>query len=271
MKLFPVWLLAAAVLSAACDVQVDEHGIRSVRVAEGRAEDVWSRTYTLPANGTLEVVGENGTIYVRAAAGPQVEVRAEREAQASSDEGARALLQKSQIQEEVTPTSVRIASAGPAEGGLGRSRVKVEYRIAVPAGLALTFKTENGGVRMNDVNGRMTVTTTNGGITAEDLAGALSAQTVNGGVRVDLASITGDVVLSTTNGGIRLTVPPSAKMNLEASVVNGGIDVDEEFGEPSGEGPAQRFSATINGGGPKVSATSVNGGIRIRARATNQE
>ena len=108
MKLFPVWLLAAAVLSAACDVQVDEHGIRSVRVAEGRAEDVWRRPYTLPANGTLEVVGENGTIYVRAAAGPQVEVRAEREAEASSDEGARALLQNSQIQEEVTPTSVRI-------------------------------------------------------------------------------------------------------------------------------------------------------------------
>jgi hypothetical protein len=225
-----VWLLAAVVLSAGCDIQVDEHGIRSVRVAEGRAQDVWSRTYTLAPNGMLEVVGENGSIYVRAGDGPEVEVRAEREAQASSDEAARGLLQKSRIQEDVTSTSVRLATVDAEEGGFGPSRVNIDYRVAVPAGLALTLKTQNGAVR------------------------------------VDLASIAGDVVLSTTNGGIRLTVPPRAKMNLEASVVNGRIQVDEDFSVVPGEGPMQRLRAPINGGGPKVSATTVNGGIRIRAR-----
>jgi DUF4097 and DUF4098 domain-containing protein YvlB len=155
------------------------------------------------------------------------------------------------------------------EGGFGPSRVKIDYRVAVPAGLALTLKTENGAVRLNDVNGRVSATTTNGGITAEELAGSLTAETLNGAVRVDLASIAGDVVLSTTNGGIRLTVPPSAKMNLEASAVNGRISVDEQFGVSSGERPMQRLSAPINGGGPKVSATIVNGSIRVRA-ATNR-
>jgi hypothetical protein len=257
------------VLSAGCDIQVDEHGIRSVRVAEGRAQDVWSRTYTLAPNGMLEVVGENGSIDVSAADGREVEVRAEREAQASSDEAARVLLQKSRIQEDVTSTSVRIATVDAEEGGFGPSRVKIDYRVAVPAGLALTLKTENGAVRLNDVNGRVSATTTNGGITAEELAGSLTAETLNGAVRVDLASIAGDVVLSTTNGGIRLTVPPSAKMNLEASAVNGRISVDEQFGVSSGERPMQRLSAPINGGGPKVSATIVNGSIRVRA-ATNR-
>jgi hypothetical protein len=266
MRLFSVSLLAVAVLSAGCDVQVDEHGIRSMRVSEGRAEDVWSRTYTLPANGSLEVAGENGTIYVRAADGPQVEVRVEREAQATSDEAARTLLQEARIQEDVTPTGVRVASVSTESGGFRSPRLKVDYRIAVPAGLALTFKTENGDVRLNNVNGRMNVATTNGGITAEDLAGSLTAETLNGAVRVDLASIAGDVVVSTTNGGIRLTLPASAKMNLDASVVNGRIIVDDEFGDPSGEGPTERFSAAINGGGQKVSATTVNGSVRIRAR-----
>ncbi len=38
-------------------------------------------------------------------------------------------------------------------------------------------------------------------------------------------------MLSTTNGGVRLTVPSERKeQRLEASVVNGGIDIDDEFG-----------------------------------------
>ena len=69
MRLSSACLSRLPLLSAACDVPVDEHGIRSVRVAEGRAEDVWSRTYTLPADGTLEIVGEDGAIHVRAADG----------------------------------------------------------------------------------------------------------------------------------------------------------------------------------------------------------
>ena len=87
MKRSPVGLLLVATLSAACDVRVDENGIRSMRVAEGRAEDVWTRSYTLPANGTFEIVGEDGTIDVSAADGPQVEVRAEREARADTRGG----------------------------------------------------------------------------------------------------------------------------------------------------------------------------------------
>ena len=122
------------------------------------------------------------------------------------------------------------------------------------------------------MNGRITASTTNGGITGEDLAGSFTAHTTNGAVRVDLVSIDGDVTLSSTNGGIRLTMPSTTKATLEASVVNGGIDIDDEFHVASNDepGPTERISAPVNGGGPKVSATTVNGGIRIRARAANQ-
>ena len=173
MKLLSAWLLPVAVLSAACDVRVDEQGIQSLRISEGRAEDVWNRMYTLPASGTLEVIGQNGGIDVRAADGPQVEVRAEREARADSDEAARALLQKLQIREEVTDSRVRITSAGEGEGeGTFRpAQLSVEYRIAVPAGLTLTFSTDNGGVRLRNVNGR---------ITAKRRTAALQARTSPG-------------------------------------------------------------------------------------------
>jgi hypothetical protein len=275
MKLSPAWLLTLALVPAACDVRVDEQGIRSMSVTEGRAEDVWTRTYALPADGTLEIGGEDGAINVRGADVSQVEVRAEREARADSDEAARQLLEKLQIREEVTGNSVRIATVGGentwAPPGFGRrARTRVEYQVLVPAGLTLTFKTENGGIRLNDVNGRITATTTNGGITGEDLSGSITAQTVNGTLRLDVASIAGDVVLSTTNGGVRLALPANAKASLEASAVNGGVDIDDEFGIASTAGSSRRIAAAVNGGGPKVTASSVNGGIRIRARGPNQ-
>ena len=94
------------------------------------------------------------------------------------------------------------------------------------------------------------------------------AETVNGGVRIDMSSITGDVQVTTTNGGIRVTIPRDARVTLAASVVNGGIDLDSEFGVPEPEGRNLKLNAPINGGGPTLSATSVNGGVRIRARGT---
>jgi hypothetical protein len=266
-------ILPVALLAAGCDIRVDEGGISSVGIMEGRAEDVWTRSYTLPAGSTLEISGRNGQIEVQGSTGTRIEVRAEREVRADSDETARQWLQKLEIREETTPSSVKIRTAGEesswAPPGLGRRiQGKVEYSVRVPAGLVMAFRTENGGVRLQNVNGRITAATTNGGITGSDVAGSLHAETVNGGIRIDLASIAGDVEMKTTNGGIRLTIPPDARVTLAASVVNGGIDLDSEFGVQEPEGRNQKFTAPINGGGPTLSATSVNGGVRIRARGS---
>jgi hypothetical protein len=271
MRVLIAAVLPVALLCAGCDIRVDEGGISGVGILDGRAEDVWSRSYTLPAGGSLEIRGQNGEIDVTGTTGSQVEVRAEREVKADSDETARQWLQKLEIREETTASSVTITTAGDqgswAPAGLGRRvQGKVEYRVRVPAGLVLTFRTENGGVQLENVDGRITAATTNGGITGENVAGSLSAETVNGGIRIDLASIAGDVEAKTTNGGIRLTIPRDARVTLAASVVNGGIDLDSEFGLQEPEGRNQQVSAPINGGGPRLSATSVNGGVRIRAR-----
>jgi putative adhesin len=275
MKILTPVAIAAALLCAACDIRVDDNGIRGIRISEGRAEDVWTRTYTLPAGGILEIVGQNGEIDVRAADGPQVEVRADREVRANNDEVARDLLSKLQIREEVAPGSVKLATQGEesawAPPGLGRrAQARIEYHVRVPAGLTLTFRTENGGVRLENVNGRITASTTNGGITGTDLGGSVDAQSVNGGIRMDLASVSGDVSLTTTNGGVRLDLPGDVKASLEASCVNGGIAIDDRFGVDTGDRSNRRVSASLNGGGPRISATSVNGGIRIRARGSRQ-
>jgi hypothetical protein len=54
--------------------------------------------------------------------------------------------------------------------------------------------------------------------------------------------------------------------SLEAACVNGGISVDDRFGLTASENSRRRVAGDINGGGPRITANTVNGGVRIRAR-----
>lgn len=266
MRLF--FVVAAALLVAACDVRVGEDGV-SVDVARGRARDEWARTYTLPATGTFEIVNVNGVIEATPADGTAVEVRAVREVRSASEEQSQALLQKVEMREEVSLHRVRVeARLDPSQAR--RPQLFVTYYVRVPAGLAVSFKTDNGAIRLERLTGQVTASTTNGGITSRGLSGPVTAAAVNGGVQIDLASVGGDVRVSTTNGGVRVELPSDAKATLDATCVNGGIDLDEGLGVQTSEVSRRRVAGTLNGGGPRIVAQTVNGGIRILQRRSSQ-
>ena len=77
---FPRLMLVVCLLGTgvACDVKVGKDGL-SLDVASGKAADEWTRTYTLPKGGRLEIINVNGVIEVFPATGSQVEVVAKRE------------------------------------------------------------------------------------------------------------------------------------------------------------------------------------------------
>jgi hypothetical protein len=268
MRLLP-WTLAAALAVAGCDVQVGEKGF-SLDIAHGKAVDEWVRTYTLPANGRVEIENVNGQIEVLPAPGRDVEVRAEREARFHSEEAAREALKKVEMGEEVTPGRVRIA-ARTSGGGFGDfGRVTVKYTVRVPAGLTVAMKTRNGGIRVEDVNGAIEASSTNGGITVDGLSGSLDVTVVNGGVRADLAEVKGDVRVTSTNGGIRLDLPTDVKADLSATWVNGGFDIDDAFRVSRVDSSARELTARLNGGGPRITINTVNGGVRVRPWSTKE-
>ena len=262
-------VLSLAIASVACDVKVGEGGGLSVDFAAGKASDEWVRSYTIKPGGHLAIININGQIEASPATGGQVEVRAIREARAGSEEASRELLKKSEMREEVTPESVTIETPETQGrgGGFGRQQLSVRYEVRVPPGLTLRFKTQNGEVRLENVSGtRIEATTTNGGITGRGVSGAVEAQTVNGGVTMDLASVTGDSRLVTVNGGVTLTVAAGVNANIEATVVNGGIQVRDGFNLSVDEQSRQRVAGRLGTGGPRVVVQTTNGGIRLGAR-----
>ena len=257
-RLFPA-VLALSVLTAACDINVGEHGF-SMDVATGKAQDEWTRKYSIARDGQLAVFNTNGTITASPADGAEVEVRAERIVKASTDQAARDVLKQIEIVEEVAANRVRIETKVPK---MRRIDQQVKYWVKVPKGLSVEFQTVNGGVRLENLEGQIVASTTNGGINGKGLRGAVRAETTNGGVDIDMAAATGDIDVETTNGGIRLRLPANTKATLEARCTNGGISVDETLRVETSEKSRRRFLGAMNGGGVKVSAETTNGGIRI--------
>ena len=261
-------VLACAVALPACDVRVNDKGL-SVDLTQGRASDEWTRSYTLPKGGRVEVINTDGVIEAFPAAGAEVEVRAVRDVRAASDEAAQEILKALVIREDVSAGVVSLETTGVPESRGFRQSVTVEYRVNVPPGLDVTLKTESGGVRMENIDGRLTASSTNGGVTGRGLSGALVASTVNGGINVEFASVTGDVRLTTVNGGIVVAVPRTIAARLEASAVNGGVLVEDAFPLEASERSRQRVTGLVNGGGPALEVRTTNGGIRINAAGSS--
>jgi hypothetical protein len=268
-----LFLSLAGAAGAACDVKVGEGGI-SLDVAHGEATDEWTRTYTLPKGGMLEVVGVNGSIDVFPSKTGKVELTAKRRIRTSTPEEATAALKNLTMEEEVSPDSVRVVAPEQrreGEGPFNNRSLVVEYRIGIPEGLEVSLKTQNGRIEVEGVNAKLAINSTNGGVTVRNLSGTLQAETVNGGMQLDLASLDGDTRVETVNGGVRVDLPSEANAAIDAQTVNGGVSVDDAFRLTTTTRERTRVIGQLNDGGPLLWVRTVNGGVRIDGRAGSSD
>ena len=253
-------LVLAVIASAGCDIVTAD--LRSEETAE------WHKSYTLDANGRVEIGNVNGKISVEPSEGNTVDVTAIKKARGATPEAAKASLERASIIEDVSSGRVKIDTKIARLEGIvfNGGNLQVEYRVKVPVGAEVQFKTTNGGIDVRDLKGRVTAETVNGGVTTRNVTGQLDASTTNGGLDIDLARVSdGGVKLECTNGGIKVRLPRDAKANISASITNGGIDVNDLAIE-GGESSRRRLDGRLNGGGPRIQIEGTNGGIRLSAR-----
>lgn len=259
-------VIALSLVLGACDIAVDGHGGLGLELSAGKAQDEWTRSYQLDSGGRLEIINVNGRILAEPSDGKSVEVRAERTVKALSDESARELLGKIEMREEVGGDRVRVEVRAPRFSGASNHEIK--WTIKVPKGLAVDLRTVNGGVRMERLEGQIRARSTNGGIVGEALvASTVDAAVTNGGVEINLANAPSDgtIDLESVNGGVTLSLPSTAKADVTARCVNGGISIDGVDIEVVGEQTRRRLDGKINGGGTRISMETVNGGVKIRS------
>ena len=257
-------LILAAAGATACDVRVNDNGV-SLDINEGgRAEDESTHSYPLSKGGRIDLETNNGRVELVRAAGTAVEVHARRQVRGKTDEEAKELLKQQSFTVETTPDRVTVRAAKP-EGLQGmRRRVRTDYRISVPAGAVVSIKNENGNVELNNVDARLTIGSTNGQIEARGLSGGLDVETINGGVTVQMASVTSDIRIRTVNGGVMLGLPKGVNGVLEASAINGGVQVNDTLPIEPTTRERQRLSAKLGTGvGPRIDLQTTNGGVRL--------
>jgi ribosome-associated translation inhibitor RaiA len=214
----------------------------------GRAADEWTHSYPLSAGGEIEIINTNGTIEFQPIDGTTVEVRAERIAKATTDDGARELLPRITISENTNAKHITIKTEGLGGLMIG-ANFEVRYHVKAP---------RTAAIRASNTNGQVSI---------RGMGGKIAAHTTNGAVTMDLDLIADKVEASTTNGAVTLTVPADAKADLSATVTNGAISVTGLKLETT-EQSRRKIEGKINGGGPSVELHTTNGGVRVRAKGS---
>ena len=127
--------------------------------------------------------------------------------------------------------------------------------------------TSNGSLDIRRVDGRMTFHTSNGSVRAENIRGGVHATTSNGSVDLEFDSAqtqANDVVASTSNGGITVRLP--ALTNATVSAHTSGHDrIYSDFDVTvHGSLAKYRLEGNIgNGGGPRIDLSTSNGNIKL--------
>jgi hypothetical protein len=268
-------ILSSAILCFACSSVVAQRGQREDRVKEERGlscNDNWGgdrashcvikEQMVAATGGVITVDGrKNGGVTVKGWDRNEIFVRAKIQTWADTVAEAQALALQIGIE-----TGANIHAEGPETRD--RRGWAVSFEVSVPRNSNLSLKAHNGGIGVSDVRGRIEFSTMNGGVSLRQLAGAVKGQTMNGGLSIDLGGNGWDgegMDVSTTNGGVTLSIPENYSARLETGTVNGGLKTD--FPITLQGDIKNNLSLDLGAGGQTIRAMTTNGGVSIKRKS----
>ncbi len=238
--------------------------------------ETFQKNIRFESGGFLSVSNTNGDIEIISWDKNQVEIIAYKKVQAENRETAEKLMKKLEVKvhesgdEIIVETSYpKSSSSGGFFGwlfGKGGASFTVEYEIKVPENIDLNIHTTNGGVKIDNITGRLRLESTNGKIDAREISGLTRCKTTNGNIKVEFDDVSeGDeMTFRTTNGSIKIYLPEDyGADNVELKTTNGHIDSDFPMSGSSGRKSKKRFRGSINEGDRELTCSTTNGSIHL--------
>lgn len=216
---------------------------------------------TLPASETTIAVDGmmNGGVSIKGWERNEIFMRAKIQTAAPTQAEADALAGQIRIE----TTGLKISAAGPQNRD--NAWWSVSYEIFVPLRSNLSLKTNNGGIAIADVSGRLEFSALNGGVSLKRVGGSVKGGTTNGGLSIELSGNRWDgeaMDVRTTNGGVSVSIPEDYSAHLETGTVNGHLSID--FPVTVQGNITRELAVNLGSGGATIRAMTTNGGVKIR-------
>ena len=239
------------------------------------ADRTVSKTLPLAADGKVTIETYKGSIHVTPwdRAEVAVEARIVPDPGCGSEKDQREWVAATEVVIEPSGRNVRIESDyDKLETSWGffracTSRPFVHYRVSLPRAATLKIHDYKSDTDVKDFAGHLALDTYKGTVELSGLSGGLDLRTYKGEVRAGFTRLSGAVHAETYKGDVTLTFPAESAFELSADAGRRG-EIVSDF---EGTGPIRssgrsgyRSSATVNGGGPRVTLSTDKGKLSIR-------
>lgn len=241
--------------------------INGDKQATGKVRDEIRRNFQLEPGARVEVSGINGWVRIETSDSKTADVYIERFGESQE------VLNRRKIIVESTSTSLTIRTEKGDSGFFSRvfgSSPTEQVTLKLPRQISLATRGVNGSVTAGAIDGPVEVHGINGKVDVAQASGAAEFGGINGNISFGLRQLDKEVGLHGINGNIELRLSESVNADLDAHGMNGNVnsDLPNVVVEKSRHGS---YSARIGKGGNAISASGINGNIRLTRMGGNAE
>ena len=226
----------------------------------GNAREEIRKSFDLVAGARVEVSGINGWVKIETSDRKTADVYIERLGESQE------VLNRRKITVENTAGGLTIRGEKGDSSFISRmfgSSPTEHVTLRLPKQISLVTNGVNGSVTSGGIDGSLEVNGVNGKVDIAQASGSAEINGINGSVSVGLGKIGKDGVdLSGINGNIELQLSEDVNAKLEAHGMNGQVtsELPNVVVDKSSHGS---YSAQIGNGGGSISASGINGNIRL--------
>lgn len=238
--------------------------INGDKQSAAKAREEIRKSFDLVAGARVEVSGINGWVKIETSDRKTADVYIERLGESQE------ALNRRKITIESTAGGLTIRSEKGDSSFLSRmfgSSPTEHVTLRLPRQISLVTTGVNGSVVAGEIDGTVEVHGINGKVDIAQAFGSAEFHGINGNISVGLKQLDKGVEINGVNGNIELQLSEDVNANLETHGMNGRVtsDLPNVVVDKSSHGS---YSAQIGNGGGSISASGINGNIRL-TRMTN--
>ncbi len=163
-----------------------------------------------------------------------------------------------------------VATASSSGGGVKVSGYNGELHVSSSGGSVtvnkahgkIVVRSSGGGVTLIDINGDVNASSIGGGVRVSGEFGYLKAKSSGGSVRVDVASLSKELNLQSSGGGVNAVIRNGNQLGLDLDLSSGKVNIDlHNF---SGRSEKGRVKGIMNNGGIPVYMRASGGNVNVK-------